>query len=311
MNRGSDDVVTNKATAELTAEAKPVGTTSPDQVSDMTAREARRQDDAELLERILFEHERSGYLRQKPITEGESPDQVDNSATLTPGLRPKTLRAPCSEYQVLASRLVAYAMPVFKDWLRSGNIKKELLDRHLANPLSGDDYLRMHSSLAARDALAVAIVIAGEEFFRSNVIPNHKWRSDGRASLETYFVVGCLYTFAKAVREWRREHPEWSDTLVPFNGDELLSIPAASNSMELTNERDLVLNLIKIAPPLVAQIISGMLAGYTYAEIGEQVGLSERAIEGRMYRFRTNILKDANRGRIEIPADIMARGEAA
>jgi hypothetical protein len=33
----------------------------------------------------------------------------------------------------------------------------------------------LHTSIAVRDALAITVVIAGEEYFRRTVIPNKKW----------------------------------------------------------------------------------------------------------------------------------------
>jgi hypothetical protein len=71
---------------------------------------------------------------------------------------------------------------------------------------------RLHTSIATRDALAVTVVIADEEYFRRTAIPNKKWSPDGGASLETFFVNGCLLHFATAVRSWRKERPEWAIT---------------------------------------------------------------------------------------------------
>jgi hypothetical protein len=289
-------------------QGQPTGIGQQSRQVDRSARELQRRADAELLERILTEHLRTGYL-------GAAVPAEDNSQNTcwAPYKRstdaPRLDRVPCPEYQVLASRLVGYAMPVFKDWLRTGKIKKELLGRHLPHTLTSDDYLRLHTSMAARDALAVAVVIAGEEYFRRNVIPNRKWRADGKASLETYFVVGCLYQFAIAVRAWKQEHPEWSEARL--NSDFLIDeigFPAGSaisTPDEVAGNRDLIRYLIQIAPPLVGRIMLGIFEGYTFMEIGEQVGLSARAVEGRMHRFRTQLKDDSRRGRLEVPPGLI------
>jgi hypothetical protein len=61
-----------------------------------------------------------------------------------------------------------------------------------------------------RDARAVTIVIAGEDYFRGTVIPNVKWNAVGGARLEPFFVNGCLHHFAASVRSRRKEHPQWT-----------------------------------------------------------------------------------------------------
>jgi len=222
---------------------------------------------------------------------------------------------PCPEYQVLASRLVGYAIPLFKDLLRTGKIKKALLDRRLPAGLTSDDYLRLHTSMAARDALAVGVVIAGEDYFRRTVIPNRKWTAEGGASLETYFVNGCMHHFASAVREWKREHPEWAGILAcsPPSSEwaDLAADPNARHEIEAIEDRDLIQRIMATAPPLVRTIMLLMLEGYSFSEIGEKLSLSARAIEGRLHRFRTQLKKDARRGRLDIPAGLIPRRDAA
>jgi hypothetical protein len=285
--------------------------------ADKSTKRLQQKADGELLERILNEHLRTGCLGPAATAAHYS-----TNTNLAPDLKAETARGhdrvPCPEYQVLASRLVGYAMPVFKNLLRTGKIKKELLALNLPHTLTSDDYQRLHTSMAARDALALAVVRAGEEHFRRKIIPNRTWRADGRASLETYFVGGCLYNFAVAVRTWKREHPEWSG----FNANSDCSLDDAKFSFgstistldtpdEVVGNRDLIRHLIRIASPLVGRIMVGILEGYTFAEIGEQLGLSARAIEGRVHRFRTQLKEDARRGRLEIPPGLIQRREAA
>jgi hypothetical protein len=175
--------------------------------SEILARTKRRLD-AQLLDRIRAEHARSQEVGSVAHRQVHLPD---HHPALT-GSGPPPAPQPCPEYEVLANRLFAYAVPLFKSLLRTALIKKELLDRSLPIGLTSDDYERLHTSMAARDALAITIVIAGEEYFRRTVIPSMKWNADGGASLETFFVNGCLLHFAASVRSWRKEHPEWAVT---------------------------------------------------------------------------------------------------
>jgi len=263
-----------------------------------TLARAKRHLDAELLDRIRAEHARDrevGSARQ-------GKDLVPQRATTRDGTPSPQ---PCPEYEALANRLFAYAVPLFKSLLRTGLIKKELFDRHLPVGLTSDDYERLHTSMAARDALAITVVIAGEEYFRRTVIPRMKWNADGGASLETFFVNGCLLHFAASVRSWRKEHPEWAVTPGPSTVNEeapaATADPQADAMMVAVEDRDLIDRLVALAPPMVKTIMLLMLDGLSFAEIGDQLGISARAVEGRLHRFRTSIKKDARRGRLDIP----------
>jgi DNA-directed RNA polymerase specialized sigma24 family protein len=276
--------------------------------------DAQRRVDAQLLERIRAAHvgtESATELATTP-THASRPTSSTGNRRETAG---RATRVPCPEYQLLASRLVRPAIYTFKDLLRTGKIKKELLDRSLPIGLTSDDYLRLHTSMPARDALAVGVVIAGEDYFRRTVIPNSKWSADGGASLETYFINGCFLHFASAVREWKREHPEWTRILAyadaPNESTDLATDPEAADLIEAVEDRDLIRRLIAKASPLDKSIMLLILEDFSYSEIGEKLGLSARAVEGRLYRFRVLIKKEARRGRLDIPPRLMPGRDAA
>ena len=270
---------------------------------------AKRHDDAQLLGRIRAAHA-GGSPGNTPAGSrapvGGPPAPAESQSDSAPRL--------CPEYEILADRLFIYAVPVFKDLLRTGLIKRALLDLRLPVGLTSDDYERLHTSIAARDALAVTVVIAGEEYFRRTVIPNKKWAPDGGASLETFFVNGCLLHFAASVRSWRKEHPEWAIT--PRNGSaseetwDTVADPQADALMDAVENRDVIDRLAAQAPPMVKTIMQLMLEGHSFARIGEHLGISERAVEGRLHRFRTQIKKDITRGRLDLPL-VLAAPDAA
>ena len=262
---------------------------------------AKRRLDAHLLDRIRAEHARS-YAASDLADRGARGDRYLALTRSHPGT---PAPHPCPEYEVLANRLFAYAVPLFKSLLRTGLIKKELLDRGLPITLTPDDYERLHTSMAARDALAITIVIAGEDYFRRTVIPNMKWNADGGASLETFFVNGCLHHFAASVRSWRKEHPQWT-TPGTAMADEETPDTVADAMMDAVENRDLIDRLAAMAPPMVKTIMLLMLEDLSFAEIGERLGISARAVEGRLHRFRTQVKKDVRRGRLDLPVAFAA-----
>ena len=80
--------------------------------------------------------------------------------------------------------------------------------------------------------------------------------------------------------------------------------------IEAVENRDLIDRLAAMAPPMVKTIMLLMLEGFSFAEIGERVGLSARAVEGRLHRFRTQVKKDARRGRLGLPPTLAAHDAA-
>jgi hypothetical protein len=256
----------------------------------------KRHDDALLLDRI-----RAAQVGAPLGNTPEGGQACVGSPASPAGSAPRL----CPEYEILADRLFIYAVPVFKDLLRTGQIKRALLDLHLPVGLTSDDYERLHTSITARDALAITVVIAGEQYFRRTVIPNKKWTPDGGASLETFFVNGCLLHFAASVRSWRKEHPEWVMTGSGSASEETsdtVADPRASALMDAVENRDMIDRLAARATPVVKTIMQLMLEGHSFTQIGEHLGISERAVEGRLHRFRAQIKKDATRGRLNLPA---------
>jgi DNA-directed RNA polymerase specialized sigma24 family protein len=81
--------------------------------------------------------------------------------------------------------------------------------------------------------------------------------------------------------------------------------------METIEDRDLIRRLMVKASPLDRSIMLLILEDFSYSEIGEKLGLSARAIEARLYRFRVLLKKEARRGRLDIPPRLMPGREAA
>jgi DNA-directed RNA polymerase specialized sigma24 family protein len=271
----------------------------------------RRRGDAELLDRVRIQHQ----LQLSANGAATEPPASTPLSGASEGCATGKGPLPCLEYQVLASRLVGSAVPLLKKLLRTGSIKKQLLTRRLPNNLTSDDYERLHTSKAARDELALIIVANGEEYFRLTVIPQGKWDADGGASLETYFVNGCLFKFADSVRAWKKDHPEWAGTMPADDRQDRSEVEEiadlrSGDMIKAIEDRDIIRRLSATAPPPVKLIMQLMLEDLTFAEIGERLDLSARAVEGRLHRFRTQVKKDIRTGRFDLPLGLVSRDAA-
>ncbi len=103
--------------------------------------------------------------------------------------------------------LVAYAMPVVKDALRSGKMPKLLSDKGVIQAISASDRVVLHTSLEARDDLAIDTVAAGEDHLKKITIPKNRWKPDEGASIETFFVTGCLFSSRPCTGGGRKSGP--------------------------------------------------------------------------------------------------------
>jgi DNA-directed RNA polymerase specialized sigma24 family protein len=84
----------------------------------------------------------------------------------------------------------------------------------------------------------------------------------------------------------------------------------SGDMIKAIEDRDIIRRLSATAPPPVKLIMQLMLEDLTFAEIGERLDLSARAVEGRLHRFRTQVKKDIRTGRFDLPLGLVSRDAA-
>lgn len=192
-------------------------------------------------------------------------------------------------YQTLSQHLWEYAMPIIKDWLRTGKMPKQLNDRGIIQPISAADRVALHTSMQSRDDLAIDIVAAGETHLKTVTIPKNRWKPDEGASIETFFITGCLFQFPKAYRKWSKERTDHLSVLVGLLPETFAPRHSSADTAETAINREMANTILREADADTQAILALLAAGMTQAEVGQKVGLSERAIEGRVYRFKTTV----------------------
>jgi DNA-directed RNA polymerase specialized sigma24 family protein len=194
-----------------------------------------------------------------------------------------------SAYKTLSEHLWGYAMPVIKDSLRTGKMPKMLLERGIHQFISASDRVALHTSLEARDDLAIDIVTAGEAHLKAITIPKNRWKPDEGASIETFFITGCLFQFPSVYRKWSKERTDHHSVLVGLLPETFAPATSTSDTAETAVNREMAHAVLREADDTTRAILALLAADHTYAEVGEAIGLSERAVEGRVYRFRTAV----------------------
>lgn len=217
-------------------------------------------------------------------------------------LQHEDLRSPRAA--LLRSRLWEYALPVVKSMLRSGRIREACRQHGVIVRITPTDREALHTSIQERDALAVDTITRGERYFMKKVIRTRRWSPDGGASLETYFVGACLLAFPRAYDQWSRERSDrlarLQYGLIPLMDKEQPTGAAADPEL-LAVQRDLVGQVFARASTTARAIMNLIASDHTYAEIGVLLGLSERAVEGHMYRLRKSVKHlDAEHGHLSV-----------
>jgi hypothetical protein len=194
------------------------------------------------------------------------------------------------DYEIFAGELAAYGYPIILAWLRRGVIWKYCADR--GRPLSPTDADRetLANVFDERLELALETVAAALKFFKNRVLRTGTWAFDGGATLTTYFIGACLLTFPNVFRRWQAAERRWhralaAETLNCSEGRSLADLPGADPA-NIVADRAAVMNELDSMPPGIQAAAALVVDGMSFSEAGDVLDTTDRAIEGRLYRYR-------------------------
>jgi len=195
------------------------------------------------------------------------------------------------DYEIFAGELAAYGYPVILAWLRRGVIFRYCADR--GRPLSPTDSDRDVLADSFEERLQLALETAAEAltFFRKYVLLGGRWSYDGGATLTTYFVGACLFAFPNVFRRWQAERRRWGQAVAV----EMLNCPdgrtlatrPGSDPAHIAASRDVVMGELNAMPDETRAAAALILDDLSFAEAGTRLGMTDRAVEGRLYRYRS------------------------
>lgn len=213
---------------------------------------------------------------------GDDPHQVD--ALLLDRLIRTGLRG--AEYDAFIIELTRYGLAVVTGWVLDGTAFARAAK--LGRPVAAAN--RPTSRRSRRDdavAIADLTVTHGLMLFEKMVLRQRRWRPERGASIKTFFIGGCLLKLSNACRMWRPDTPECE---IPAGE----AVPYVPGQRPHSDPQDLVILQAMIEEALgpetarVRRMLTLSAQGYTYREIAELLddGISERAVEGEIYRAR-------------------------
>jgi DNA-directed RNA polymerase specialized sigma24 family protein len=181
-----------------------------------------------------------------------------------------------------AWELACYGYAVMMAWLETGEIFSQCAAKscNLGSPpleWTSDDRAEL-----ANEAVALAV-----SNFRRQALIGGKWTPHGGASLKTYFIGACVFAFPNVYRKWLNGRAVLSQ-LTSSEYDVIDRLSPPQDPGELAATRLYIQEAFDNIPDhrtKCAVLLQEM--GYTYAEIGEILQISPRAVDGIIRRQHT------------------------
>jgi DNA-directed RNA polymerase specialized sigma24 family protein len=206
------------------------------------------------------------------------PDEGDHAASsadrrredeqLVAALRATGVRG--EEYDKLVARFLKFGSGVLWKMVRNEEIWVEL--EKIQRPRSRPTYW----SERDKEHLIADSVHDGFLDFARKVLAEGNWDSS-RARLWTLFVRYCLGRFADHYQAWQRSSPARL-------GRQLQRDPGFRGSQQAPSAERVAMAKQAVTELGLEQFAHGV--GYSHKEIGEMIGITDRAVEGRLRRAR-------------------------
>jgi DNA-directed RNA polymerase specialized sigma24 family protein len=190
----------------------------------------------------------------------------------------------------VATNLVTHALPILRSWVRTGKIFSKVA--HAGRPVSPPSS-RLYRRLDAEvDDIVYETMAAGLRRLTTSARTGRGWSPRGGSSLTSYFVGACVHEFSNIYRSWYRRAVTESRE-VPTDEPFATEAPDAA---------DVALAAVEFSEFLASvdgttRSALGMMAdGLSFAEIGNSLGISPRAVEGRLHRLRRRLTAHPKQG---------------
>ncbi|MET7566912.1 hypothetical protein ABZT04_00165 [Streptomyces sp. NPDC005492] len=193
-----------------------------------------------------------------------------------------------AHYARFEEALARYGISVLRGWLYSGYAFKLVASRGFdlkPHELELEELVR-DSDL--REELAMMTVARALPVFRQRALVAAGWRTDGGASIATYFMGACAYEFPNEYRRHRVQQKRWhrGQATEEITTEDRLMVRSVAE--EVLGNLRVLQDLRDIGDPRTQAAVALTIDGYTQEEIQQMVDAkSIRAIEGLVYRWRT------------------------
>lgn len=219
--------------------------------------------------------------------------QVDLAAAIV------SKRLTPAERELIHEYFWVLGFKTVKTLLRTGRMA--LASHHKGKPIEWnyDDQRLLRESEELRDELATEVLIKAVPFFMENL---GYWKPEKGAALTTYFVGACIQVFKAAYRVWAKNRDRRWLTTVEIAVAPWLDPNYSRSFTDQVEAQETIRQVFDLAKPNQKPILGLLYQGYSAKEAAEQLGLTERAVEGRMYQLRKQVVLAVRAGKITPPA---------
>jgi DNA-directed RNA polymerase specialized sigma24 family protein len=212
-------------------------------------------------------------------------------------------------FRKMSSRLIGYAFPIMKLWVREGRIFGECLKYrgHIDAPAAA---AAAQWSESDRAEVVNETIVRAIDFFLDYALRKGKWDYRRGATLTTYFIGACVCAFIKVCNDrWkqqqleeafirsgpRSEHDD-NDNLDPVESIPDMGMDPA-NLVALRDEAARTWS--KITDDQVRRVLALRMTGMTQADAAVEVGLTAKAAERRLHTQRRKLRPPSSPGNSE------------
>ncbi|MFV8160759.1 RNA polymerase sigma factor [Mycobacterium sp. 134] len=250
---------------------------SEDEVLEHSPQQVRA--DVELLAERVRRHNRDGQLFEAVRVEGFCGRRWDR----------------------LAGDLAAYGWAVLDAWMRTGYIFAKVRDIGRPLPHTDTESRELETKPDVRAELCAETAARALKKFRDAGLAGTGWSPDGGASLTTFFVGACIQAFNNEFRRWSRHEQIWGHNrstdpeTLRDHSDRIVEVARATHMFDdperAVVDADHFERVLRELSGKEYALLQLTDLGYSQEAIGELLGITERAVEGRLYRLRNKDIR--------------------
>ncbi|WP_399554284.1 hypothetical protein [Streptomyces anulatus] len=205
------------------------------------------------------------------------------------------------EMDLLRDDLWVYGWKCLRAWMKDGTIIAKCGEKDIVVPARWPEVETLTRRGDLRDEVAHNAVERAVMTFTKEYLPGGIWDPDKNATMRTYFIKTCMYAFRDAYKNWsyryRRNLFSAANPLVEAD----LYAPYGAYE-DTTVRQDTIQRILVNAGPEVRAICGCIWeTKMTHKEIGDELGMTSRKVEGHMYRLRGRANHMVATGQIEAP----------
>ncbi|MEF2530026.1 hypothetical protein [Streptomyces sp. CS62] len=203
------------------------------------------------------------------------------------------------EMDLLREDLWLYGWKCLRAWMKDGTIIEKCGERGIAVPARWHEVEALTRRGDLRDEIAHNAVEYAVKTFTEEYLPEGRWDPDKNATMRTYFIGTCMFAFRDFFKNWfysyRRSLFSAANPLVAAD----LYAPYGTYE-DTTVLQQTIQRILENAGP-EARAICGCIweTKMTQKEIGDELGMTSRAVEGHMRRLRARAKLLVAKGEIE------------